>query len=257
MNNFTNISIYIKRAEMHHTKNYIIDSLLKNNYGVVKDVVFIKKCNDYGKEYNGAIVTFEKWFLNKKVTDLFNAINESSDETAKLIHDDYYNKYWIINIHKQEKQNIEDKSLIIDENLSDEEKINYLETLISSLTIKNKLLQQNQEKNEKKILELEQLNSREYLLNAELKIQLEEKDVLLEIQEEKNLKEKKELESIIEKLNFRNEILETNLNKKRKEYNDLKQDLYDEKCISNFIQQELYELKSVIHDKQIHQIERM
>lgn len=242
---------------MHHTKNYIIDSLFKNNYGIVKDVVFIKKSNEYGKEYNGAIVSFEKWFLNKKVTDLFNAINESSDGTAKLIHDDYYNKYWIINIHKEEKHNIEDKLLIIDENLSDEEKINYLETLISSLTIKNKLLQQNQEKNEKKILELEELNSREYLLNAELKIQLEEKDLLLEIQEERNMKEKKELELIIEKLNFRNEILETNLNKKRKEYNDLKQDLYDEKCISNFIQEELYELKSVIDKKQIHQIERM
>ena len=52
MSNFMNLSIYIKRAECSHTKNYIINAFYKNDYGIVSDVKFIKKTNDTGKEYN-------------------------------------------------------------------------------------------------------------------------------------------------------------------------------------------------------------
>ena len=246
MSDFKNLSIYIRRAEMHHTKNYIINALFKNNYGKVSDVVFIKKTNDFGKEYNGAIVTFEKWFINDNVTSLFNLINESNDGTAKIIHDIYYNKYWIINIHKNELLNVVNKIPTINDGIDDKEKINYLESIIASMTIQNQILQSKQEKNEKRMMDYEYMNSREYMINCELKDQLEEKDILIEVQEKNNKKEKSEFETIIERLNFRIDILETNLNKKRKECLDLKQDLYDEKCINNFVQEELYELKTLI-----------
>jgi hypothetical protein len=134
---------------------------------------------------------------------------------------------------------------MIDSNLDDKDKINYLESMLASMTIQNQILQSAQEKNEKKMMEYEQMNSREYMINCELKNQLEEKDILIEIQEKKYKKEQLELETIIERLNFRINILETNLNKKRKECLDLKQDLYDEKCINNFVQEELYELKTI------------
>lgn len=62
-------------------------------------------------------------------------------------------------------------------------------------------------------MEYEYMNSIEYKINCELKIQLEEKDIVIEIQEKNNKNEKLELESIIERLNFRIDILETNLNK--------------------------------------------
>lgn len=256
-NNVNNMSIYIKRAEMHHTKTYIINAFYINNYGLVSDVIFIKKTNDFGKDYNGAIVTFEKWFINDNVTALFNGINESLDGTAKIIHDNYYKKYWIVNVHKNDvKKNtipIIDNNL--DDNLDDKEKINYLESMVASMSIQTQILQSKQEKNEKKMMEYEQLSSREYIINSELRIQLEEKDILIEIQEKNNKKEKNELKSIIEKLNYRIEILETNLNKKRKECLELKQDLYDEKCINNFVQEELYELKKIIDKNQIKSIQ--
>ena len=253
-----NMSIYIKRAEMHHTKNYITNALYKNNYGNVSDVVFIKKTNDFGKEYNGAIVTFEKWFINDNVKNLFNDIAESSDGTSKIIHDTYYNKYWIVNIHKNETSKVVENIPKIDtSNLDDKEKINYLESMIASITIKNQILQTSQEKNEKKIMEYQQISSHEYLVNCELKNQLEEKDILIEIQEKNYKKEKTELQTIIERLNFRIDILETNLNKKRAECIELKQDLYDEKCIANFVQEELYELKTVIDKNPGNQVENI
>lgn len=248
--NVKNVSIYIKRAEMHHTKNYIINALYKNNYGNVSDVVFIKKTNDFGKEYNGAIVTFEKWFINSNVTSLFNSINDSSEGTAKIIHDNYYNKYWIVNVHKKELPSVVENVPIIDTSkLDDKEKIIYLESLVASMTIQNQILNLNQEKSEKKMMEYEQISSHEYLVNCELKIQLEEKDLFREVDKKKYENEKLELKSIIEKQNFRIDILETNLNKKRNECMALKQDLYDEKCINNFVQEELYELKTLLIDK--------
>jgi hypothetical protein len=254
--NVKNVSIYIKRAEMHHTKNYIINALCKNNYGKVSDVVFIKKTNDFGKEYNGAIVTFEKWFTNSNVTTLFNSINDSLDGTAKIIHDNYYNKYWIVNIHKKEVSSVVENVPIIDTSkLDDKEKITYLESLVASMTIQNQILKLTQEKSEKKMMEYEDKSSHEYLVNCELKIQLEEKDLLREIDKKNYENEKSELKSIIEKQNFRIDILETNLNKKRNECIGLKQDLYDEKCINNFVQEELYKLKTLIDKNPVSQVE--
>jgi hypothetical protein len=165
MASFNQPSLYIKRAEMNHTKNYIINSLFSNNYGKVKDVTFIKKSNDNGKEYNGVIITFDSWFLNSKVSDLFKNMNESFDGTAKIIHDNYYNKYWIVKIHKQEINNYDDIHYG-DISLPDKERINQLESLLFSMSLQLKLLQTNQEKNDKQIEECEQKCSREYMINS-------------------------------------------------------------------------------------------
>jgi len=247
-------SLYIKRAEMNHTKNYIVNSLLINNYGNVKDVTFIKKTNDNGKIYNGAIVIFNSWFSNSKVSDLFKNMNESIDGTAKIIHENYYNKYWIVKIHKQEINNYEDIHFG-DISLPDKERINQLESLLFSMSLELKLLQTNQKKKDNQIEEYEQKVSREYMINSELKMQLEEKDILMEIKENYFKSEKTEYESMIDRLNFRIEVLEINVNKKNRECQDLKLDLYDEKCITNFIQEELYELKSLMNKNPGKQIE--
>jgi hypothetical protein len=239
---------------MNHTKNYIINSLLSNNYGKVNEVTFIKKSNDNGKEYNGVIVNFEKWFSNSKVSDLFKNMTESPDGTAKIIHDTYYNKYWIVKIHKQEINNY-DEIKLGDISLPEKERINQLESLLFSMSLELKLLQSNAEKNEKKLLDYEVNCSREYMINSELKMQLEEKDILMEIKENNFKNEKTEYEMIIDRLKFRIDVLEINVNKKNKECQELKQDLYDEKCISNFIQEELYELKSLMDKNPEKQLE--
>ena len=230
---------------MHHTKNYIVNSLLSNNYGNVKEVTFIKKTSDNGKDYNGAIVIFEKWFSNSKVNDLFKNMTDSIDGTAKIIHDNYYNKYWIVKLHKHEFNNYEDIQFG-DVSLPEKERVKQLESLLFSMSLQLKLLQSNKENNDKKILEYEQNCSREYTINSELKMQLEEKDILMEIKENYFKNEKTEYELMIDKLKFRIEVLETNVQKKNKQYQEVKQDLYDERCITNLVQEELYELKSLI-----------
>jgi hypothetical protein len=86
-------------------------------------------------------------------------------------------------------------------------------------------------------------------------MRLEEKDMLIEIKENYFKSEKTEYESMIDRLNFRIEVLEINVNKKNRECQELKQDLYDEKCISNFVEEELYELKSLMNKNPEKQIE--
>ena len=183
---------------MNHTKNYIINSLFSNNYGIVNDVTFIKKTNDNGKDYNGVIVTFTKWFSNSKVNDLFKIMTESNDGTAKIIHENYYNKYWILKLHDQGKINYDDIKLS-DNSLPDKERIKQLESILFSMSLQLKLLQSTQENTEKKVIEYEQNCSREYMINSELKMRLEEKDILMEIKENNFKNEKTEYELMIDR----------------------------------------------------------
>ena len=62
MNN--NISLYIKRAEQHHTKEFIEAAFASNKIGQVRELKFIKKSDTNGREYNGVIVAFEYWKMN-------------------------------------------------------------------------------------------------------------------------------------------------------------------------------------------------
>ena len=71
MNSIEGITLYIKRAEEHHTKEYIVESFSKNDIGKVSNTTFIKKYNDNGNSYNGVIVEFERWTMSPNVKKLF------------------------------------------------------------------------------------------------------------------------------------------------------------------------------------------
>ena len=94
-------ALYIRRAELHHTKEYISKALEFNMYGIVKDVQFIAKSSGT-VAYNGVIVIFNSVFLNPRVISLFNDLTDSADKTSKIIHD-FTGKYWIVNEHKQQE----------------------------------------------------------------------------------------------------------------------------------------------------------
>ena len=51
-------ALYIRRAELHHTKEYISKALEFNMYGIVKEVQFIAKSSGT-VAYNGVIVIFD------------------------------------------------------------------------------------------------------------------------------------------------------------------------------------------------------
>ena len=53
---FTNVALFIKRAEEYQTKEFIIEAFDSNNIGKVRDVKFIKKNNDIPANFNLSIL---------------------------------------------------------------------------------------------------------------------------------------------------------------------------------------------------------
>jgi hypothetical protein len=168
-----NIAIYIKRAELDCTKEYIINAFNSQQYGKVKDVQFIQKTNDHGVSYNGVIVIFDIWFMNSKVTKLFNDMSKSQDGSGKIFHDTYKNKYWFVNEFKPKTEvNITtevDVIQTINKTINEKEKIKQLEDLVRSLSSQMIYMQTQLEKNELKMMEYEDEKTRQLIQSIGIK----------------------------------------------------------------------------------------
>lgn len=240
---FTNVALFIKRAEEYQTKEFIIEAFSSNNIGKVKDVKFIKKNNDFGKNYNGVIVIFERWNMNRLVQSLFSEMSTSPDGTTRFYFDNY--RYWIINIHKQKLQECEEIATV-DSSLSDKDKINKLEELVKSMSAQIFYMQNRQEKSERSMMDLEHKDTYHHLVNVELRFQLEEKD------REKKWAEDKQNEEIV-RLREENEMLESRLAlnaidlvRKETQCETLKQELHDGNCILAYVENQAQEMKQML-----------
>lgn len=179
MASFNNISLYIKRADLYCTKAYICNAFEINNIGIVKDVKFIKKTDSVGREYNGAIVIFDRWFMNSIVTKLLDDMSSSPDGTTKFIYDYQCGRYWYINVYKPvvpESETIP----AVDPSLPDKQRIDELEKLVQSMSAQLHYMQHRQEKTERQLMELEEKHSHQELCNMELRFKLEDKDIEME-----------------------------------------------------------------------------
>ena len=238
MSSFNTFSLYIKRAESQHTKEYIRESLFANNYGKVRDVRFINKINDYGFKYNGVIVLFEHWFMNSKVKQLFDEMNASPDGTTRLYHDAVANRYWHVQEYKSKFPDFEEINTI-NSSMPDSEKVKELELLVKSMAAQLYSAQLKIEKNEMKTMEYEQEQTRQHLHNTELRAQLNEKDLEVKWAEEDMLEKEKYLEGRISSL-----IMDCV--KKERECDMLKQQLYDQENIIMYIAEECASMKKIL-----------
>jgi hypothetical protein len=179
MASFNNISLYIKRADLYCSKEFICNVFERSNIGIVKDVKFIKKTDGVGREYNGVIVIFERWFMNTIVTKLLDDMASSLDGTTKFIYEYHSGRYWYINVYKHvvlESQTIP----AVDPTLPDNERINKLENLVQTMAAQLHYMQLKQEKTERQLMEVEEKQSRYALCNMELRFKLEDKDMEME-----------------------------------------------------------------------------
>lgn len=240
---FTNVALFIKRAEEYQTKEFIIEAFASNNIGKVRDVKFIKKNNDYGKAYHGVIVVFERWNINRLVQTLFSEMAVSPDGTTKFYFDHY--RYWIINVHRQKLPECEEIATV-DSSLPDKEKIIKLEELVKSMSAQIYYMQNRQEKTERSLMDLEHNDTHHHLVNMELRSQLDEKDW------ERNWAEDK-LKEEIEKLREENESLRCRLalnaiDMVRKDFQieQLQQEVSDNGCIMSYVENQAQEMKQML-----------
>ena len=172
MESFNNVSLYIKRAELECTKEAIGEAFAYNNIGIVHDVRFIKKTDNAGRDYHGAIVIFERWFMNSRVKELLEKMDSSADGTTKFTYD-YRGRYWYINVYKSQNK----EYVTVDSSLPDKERIEALENSVQSMAAQIHHSALRQERTERQLMESEEKNYRYALLNMDLRSQLEDKDI--------------------------------------------------------------------------------
>lgn len=221
MSSFNNMALFIKRAEEFQTEEFIVEAFRNNNIGKVREVTFIKKNNDTGKKYNGVIVIFERWNINKLVETLFNEMSASPDGTTRFYFD--HSHYWIINIHKQKMAQCEEVTLV-DPSLSDKEKIVQLEEMVRSMSAQIHYNQKHQEKLDNKIADLEQKETHHHLVNMEIRAQMEDVEDKFTRLELSN-KQVDKLYDIIE---------------------EMEQDISDKNSIISYMEQQVQDMKTML-----------
>lgn len=237
---FKNVALFIKRAEEYQTEEYIMNAFASNQIGKVRSVKFIKKNDANGRSYNGVIVIFERWNMNSRVQTLFNDMSSSVDRTAKFYFEQH--RYWIVNIHKQAIAECEETTMV-DASLPDKEKIKQLEALVQSMSAQMYYMQTQQEKTEQSLMFYENKHTYHHLLNVDLHSQLAMKDIELGW-------EKKDYEKNAEELWNENQQLKSqlagaigNCSIKEEQRKQLQQELYEEKSILEYTQEQVEELK--------------
>ncbi len=240
---FNNVALFIKRAEEYQTEEFIIETFASNNIGKVKDVKFIKKRNDIGRNYHGVIVIFERWNMNRLVQTLFSEMAASSDGTTKFYFDS--NRYWIINVHRQKLPECEEMT-VVDKSLSDKDKISKLEELVKSMSAQIYYMQNRQEKSERSMMDLENKETYHHLVNMELRSQLEEKDWEKKWSEDDLTEEIEKLREENEILRCRLEFTAVDLARKDTQCEKLQEELSDSKHILSYVENQAQEMKQML-----------
>lgn len=240
---FTNVALFIKRAEEYQNKEFIVEAFASNNIGKVSDVKFIKKHNDIGRNYHGVIVIFERWNMNKSVQTLFSEMSASPDGTTRFYFDHY--RYWIINIHRQKLPECEQLATV-DSSLSDKDKISKLEELVKSMSAQIFYLQTRQEKSENSMMGLEHKETHHHFVNMELRYQLEEKDTERKWAEDEFNEEIEKLREENETLRCRLALTAIDMVRKDIQIEKLQQEQTDNSCVLSYVENQTQEMRQML-----------
>lgn len=239
---FNNIALFIKRAEEYQTNDFICEAFA-SKIGKVRELKFIKKHNDFGRNYHGVIVIFERWTMNPLVQRLFNEMAVSIDGTTKFYFEPH--RYWIINVHRQHLSECQEIATV-DASLSDKDKISKLEELVKSMSAQIHYMQTKQERSERSTMDLEHKETYHGLVNMELRSQLEQKDWEQKWAED-------ELKEQLAKLREENESLRCCLalygiymSRKDIQIEKLKEEQRDSSCILSYVENQTKEMKQML-----------
>lgn len=164
-----NVSLFIKRAELHQDEHFIKNVFHSKQIGMVSDVKFIKKMSENGKSYNGVIVNFENWYSSTYAHQLLDNLTSAKDETCRFFVDK--NVFWFVSIHRQKIQCCQEIKQI-DPSLSDKQRIVKLEELVNNLSTQLYYMQKKQENTEQQLMKNEQTNTQNVIYNRELEFEI-------------------------------------------------------------------------------------
>jgi hypothetical protein len=196
-----------------------------------------------GSNYNGVIVVFENWNNNRLVQSLFQEMSSSADGSTKFYYNPY--RYWHIKVHQQKLCDAEEPTTI-DASLPDKERIDKLETLVKSMSAQIHYMQTRQERSERIMMEYERKETQYHLNNMELRTQLDEKDIQQGWLQDAFDEENEKLRNENETLRCRLGLNSIELTRKEYECHSLKQELWDNKCILKYLENQSRDMQELL-----------
>ncbi len=252
-----NITLYIKRAELNHDKNYIINACHQCRYGKVSDVKFIEKEDVQGRKYNGAIVIFEDWYNSSLSQQLFSDMAHSKDGSAKLFHDPIRMRFWhVIKFVPKITDDLpivqEMKMMKLTDGLTEKEKYEEMEKKYNSMAAQMHFMQAQMEKMERLMMEQERQYTQAWIENEELKDQLFQKDVDLAYELRKKDEEVEEIlrQQSLEIMHIEGKYHKILLEQGDKNYQieKLDQEVRDAHHIMDYLENEAIKMRYMINE---------
>ena len=227
----SSLTLYIRRAELFHTEEYIKAAFYNNDYGLVSDVQFIKKTNEQGKEYNGVIVTFEHVFQSPKVAKLREELASSEDKTGFIVHDQAHRRYWIVQVYEPQvyEPQVYEPQVYEQQVYEQQEKPEQTNMNIELLVIQLNQMKRKLDQMESQMMDYEYDRVRNEIVNQELREQLLAKDEIIATQQCKLV------------------CMAIDLTKKESECEELQHELTDQKYVIRYIEEQANEMREMLN----------
>ncbi len=175
--NTTNVSLYIKRAELTQTERYI-HSVFSENVGDVENISFIEKTNNAnGAKYHSVIVRLGRINDTPYTKKLMHDIYYGSDNSSKIHHS---KGYWIVAQHTTNgrvRKNIDMDHVLPDADLPHQERIKRLEDMVVSLSNELKTCREKIENDKKTFANYDAQHTKDWLATFSLHSQLEDSEL--------------------------------------------------------------------------------
>ena len=97
---FQNISLYIPHIFANFSKEFVAAVFEDLNIGNVKNIDFVSKCGQDGKEYNAAYIHFNEWYDTISARNFQARVLDTTKE-ARVVYDEPW--YWIVLENKARK----------------------------------------------------------------------------------------------------------------------------------------------------------
>ena len=127
--------------------------------------------------------------------------------------------------------------------------IKELEKMVKSMAAQMQYMQTMQEKTERQLMDSQHDDTQNRLYNMELQYQVEDTEKEKKWAEEEIQEELSKVKQECESLRYSNAFSAVDLIRKQKECDDLKQELYDKKCIMNYVQNQATDIRNMIKSK--------
>jgi len=238
MTTTTPLTLYIRRAEVFHNEDYIREVFQNLNIGIVSQVTFIKKSSEQGKPYNGVLVTFEKLFESTTVAYIFQQMAENSDHTARIVHNNEYQRYWVINQHISAEKPV--FTLNSYDPMAIQAQPDELYALLQNMAMELQQMHLKLDAANKKNIDNEYQRLRDNLTISDLQYELKERDD--EMTEMKHC-----FEQELSNQQDRSVCLAINLAQKESECDKLKEQINEEQSILRHVEAQANEMRAMLY----------